>query len=99
MRRNVPGRFNLITLIQRFVADARLLWAMIKDIAAGRYRKIPYWSIGLLIFGLLYIFFPFDIIPAFIPGYGQIDDAMLALLCLYLMERDLKIYKQWKSQK
>jgi len=98
MRRNVPGRFNLLTLIQRFASDARLLWAMIKDIAAGRYRKIPLWSIGILVFAILYILFPFDIIPDFIPGYGQIDDAMLALLCLYLMEKDLKIYKEWKNQ-
>ncbi|MBS3758372.1 MAG: DUF1232 domain-containing protein [Desulfobacterales bacterium] len=98
MKGKAPGRFNLLRLIKRFPEDISLLFAMIKDIAAGRYRKIPIWSIGVFVFAVLYIFFPFDMVPDFIPGYGQIDDAVIALLCLYLMENDLKRYNDWKNQ-
>lgn len=94
----MPDRWRFLTLIRRFTGNARLLFAMIRDIAAGRYRKIPYWSAMVLLLGILYIFFPFDIIPDFIPGYGQIDDAAIALLCLYLMEKDLRDYEIWKNQ-
>ena len=58
-KQKMPGRFNLLTLIQRFGKDFSLLYAMIKDIASGRYRKIPVWSIAVLGFAVLYILHSF----------------------------------------
>ena len=97
MKYRRPGRFNLIFLLQRIGTDIRLLFAMLRDMARGRYRKIPYTALLALFIAVAYIGFPMDFLPDVIPGYGQIDDALVALLCLYLMEKDLQVYKDWSK--
>ena len=39
---------------------------------------------------------PFDLIPDYILGIGQIDDVLILILCLYLIEKDLHKYQEWK---
>ncbi|MFP4447001.1 MAG: YkvA family protein [Desulfosudaceae bacterium] len=46
---------------------------------------------------IAYILFPFDLLPDYIPGYGQIDDAIVALGCLFFLEKDLTVYKAWRN--
>ncbi len=45
---------------------------------------------------LIYIVCPIDLLSDFVPGIGQIDDAVVFALFLYLVERDLKEYQKWK---
>ena len=42
---------------------------------------------------MAYIISPIDLIPDYIIGLGQIDDAAILGLSLYFMEKDLKKYK------
>ena len=70
---------------------------MLRDLARGRYRKIPYTTLLALFIAVVYICFPMDFLPDVIAGYGQIDDALVALLCLFLMEKDLQDYKDWSK--
>jgi uncharacterized membrane protein YkvA (DUF1232 family) len=70
--------------------------AIVKDYIRGNYRKIPRWSVAAMVFTLLYVLNPFDIIPDFITLIGYIDDAAVVTGCLYLVEQDLKEYKEWK---
>jgi len=97
MKYRRPGHFNLIFLFQRIGTDIRLLFAMLRDMARGRYRQIPYTALLALFIAVAYICFPMDFLPDVIAGYGQIDDALVALLCLYLMENDLQVYKDWSK--
>ena len=80
----------------KFVDDCKLLIAAVKDYWHGKYRRIPYWSIAAIVVALLYVLNPFDLIPDFIPGLGQVDDAAVVAACLLLVRQDLHKYKQWK---
>ena len=80
----------------RYINDVKLLISIIQDYVKGRYREIPYLSIGAIAFALLYVLSPIDLIPDFIPVVGLLDDAAVVALCLMLVEQDLHEYKEWK---
>jgi len=54
------------------------------------------WSILVFFAGIIYVISPIDIIPDFLPLVGQIDDAIILVLCMYFLEKDLYKYKEWK---
>ena len=82
----------------RFINDAKLLLSVVKDYWSGKYRKIPWWAISAIVFTLLYVLSPVDLIPDFIPVVGLLDDAAVMGLCLYLLEQELQHYKEWKME-
>ncbi|MDP2864016.1 MAG: YkvA family protein [Desulfobacterales bacterium] len=83
--------------LQRFIKDVALLISMVKDHWAGVYRRLPWWVIAAVVFALLYILSPIDLIPDFIPFIGLLDDALVMGLCLALIEQDLLKYQEWKE--
>jgi len=84
-------------LLQRFVKDVKLLIAMIKDYWNGFYREIPWWVIAAVVFSLLYVLKPIDLIPDIIPVLGLTDDAAVLALCLAMTEKDILKYQNWKN--
>jgi uncharacterized membrane protein YkvA (DUF1232 family) len=80
----------------KFVDDCKLLIAAVKDYWHGKYKRIPYWTIAAIVVALLYVLNPLDLIPDFIPGLGQVDDAAMVAACLLLVRQDLHRYKRWK---
>ena len=82
--------------LQKFLADIRLLLAMVRDYYTGAYRDIPVKSIAAIAFTLLYVLNPIDLIPDFIPGIGQLDDAAVVALCLKMIHDDIEKYKDTK---
>ncbi len=95
--RKRSGRNNRRSLPGRFLEDLLLLVLLLKDFIRGRYRRVPVRLIVVLVVVAVYIVLPFDIIPDYLPGYGQVDDVVAAVLCLYFLEKDLYAYKQWKD--
>ena len=87
------------TSLKRFINDVGLLISMIKDFLSGTYRKMPFWVIGSVVFALLYVLSPIDLIPDFIPVIGLVDDAAVLGLCLALAEKDIQTYQNWKESK
>lgn len=80
----------------RYIADAKLFLAIIKDYIFGNYRQIPWWSVAAMVAALLYVLNPFDLLPDFIPMLGYVDDAMVIGTCLTMIETDLHKYWKWK---
>jgi uncharacterized membrane protein YkvA (DUF1232 family) len=71
---------------------------LIKDYWKGTYRDISVKSIVIFVVAIAYIISPIDLIPDYIPGLGQIDDAVILGLSLYFLEKDLRKYKEWKDR-
>lgn len=80
----------------RFISDARLLLAIVRDYGTGEYRAIPWWAVAAIAFALLYVLSPVDLIPDALPVIGVVDDAAVVSVCLALVEQQLQEYKRWK---
>jgi uncharacterized membrane protein YkvA (DUF1232 family) len=84
--------------LARLFQDIKLLIPLIKDYWKGTYRDVSLKSIVIFVVALAYIFSPIDLIPDYIIGLGQIDDAVILGLSLYFLEKDLQKYKNWKDR-
>jgi uncharacterized membrane protein YkvA (DUF1232 family) len=82
--------------LKRFVEDAKMLTALIKDYRLGNYRGALYGTIAAAVFALIYVFNPLDLLPDVLPFVGAVDDASVIAACLMLIERDLFKYRDWK---
>ena len=82
----------------RLFQDFKLLIPLIKDYWKGTYRDGSVKSIVIFAAALTYIISPIDLIPDYIIGFGQIDDAVILGLSLYFLEKDLRKYKEWKDR-
>jgi uncharacterized membrane protein YkvA (DUF1232 family) len=95
MNKNII-RFGFLS---RLLQDFKLLFPLIRDYFKGTYRAVSLKSIIIFLAGLIYIISPFDFIPDYIPGLGQIDDVAILAFCLYLLEKDLLKYEKWRQEK
>ena len=84
--------------LARLFQDLKLLIPLIKDYWKGTYRDVSLKSIVIFVAALVYIISPIDLIPDYIIGLGQIDDALILGLSLYFLEKDLRKYKEWKDR-
>ncbi|HEU0294918.1 MAG TPA: YkvA family protein [Anaerolineales bacterium] len=84
--------------LKRFIDDAKLLIALVKDYWRKSYRQTPFGVIGAIVFSLIYVFNPFDLVPDVLPILGQVDDASVIAACLMLIQRDLRKYEKWKKE-
>ena len=93
----INKRFSARGPLKRFIEDGRVLTALVKDWRAGKYRQALYGTIAAVVFGLIYVVNPLDIIPDVLPFLGALDDATVIGALLMLVERDLKKYRSWKE--
>ena len=94
-----PRNLGKIGMLGWLIKDLKLFFSLIKDYRSGVYTKFPFLSFAGIVFTLAYIISPIDIIPDYIIGIGQIDDAAVVGFCLYLLKKDLQKYKQWLKEK
>jgi uncharacterized membrane protein YkvA (DUF1232 family) len=90
------GTLGKTGLLFRLLANLKLIFPLLKDYWRGEYRKIPLLTIIGILFTAFYLINPLDLIPDYLLGIGQIDDALILALCLFLLEKDLQDYRQWK---
>jgi uncharacterized membrane protein YkvA (DUF1232 family) len=93
----IRKKFSAKGPLARFVEDGQLLIAIVKDYWAGAYRQVPYGAIASIVFTLIYVLNPFDLMPDMLPIIGQLDDVAVMGACLLMVEQDLHKYKDWKE--
>ncbi|HET7143439.1 MAG TPA: DUF1232 domain-containing protein [Anaerolineales bacterium] len=93
----IKRKFSAKGPLARFIEDGQLLMAIVKDYWSGAYRNIPYGSIASIVFTLIYVLNPFDLVPDMLPLIGQLDDVAVLGACLILVEQDLHKYRDWKQ--
>ena len=94
--KNEPVKIGLWT---RIIQNLTLLFPLVRDYLKGTYRDVSAKSIAIFIIALVYLISPIDLIPDWILGLGQIDDAAILGLALYYMEKDLVKYRQWRERR
>jgi uncharacterized membrane protein YkvA (DUF1232 family) len=95
MQKNII-RLGLLT---RLFQDLKLLFHLIKNYWEGTYRDVSAKSIVKFIVALAYTISPVDLLPDYILGFGQIDDAVILGLALNFLEKDLAKYREWRDRK
>src|SRR3990172_13390970 len=93
----IKKKFSAKGPLVRFIEDGQLLIAIVKDYWSGAYRQVPYGSIASIVFTLIYVLNPFDLVPDTLPLIGQVDDVAVMGACLILVERGLHKHKDWKQ--
>lgn len=84
--------------LKKYTELGKIMIGMVQDFKNGHYRTVPKFTIAAIVFALLYIFNPLDIIPDFIPGVGYIDDLAVFTFGLKFIQTDLHHYLDWKIE-
>ncbi|MBK8034907.1 MAG: DUF1232 domain-containing protein [Anaerolineae bacterium] len=67
-------------MIQGILNQVQLTWRLMFD------QRIPAWQKAIVIVPIIYVLSPFDFIPDFVLGLGQLDDIGLVLAAMRLFE-------------
>lgn len=94
---DIKRKFSTSGPLGKFLKDSQVLLSLVKDYWNKEYREIPYWAIAAIVFALLYVLSPVDLIPDPIPVVGYLDDAAVVAICMLLIEQELAQYEEWKS--
>lgn len=85
--------------IGTIAGDMLLFLGMVSDYLSGEYPRLPLRAIAAIVFTLLYIAVPFDLLPDYILGIGQLDDLLAALVGVWLIRQEIRAYRTWKEQR
>ncbi len=77
--------------------DLSLLISLIKDYWNDEYKVVPWRTIALIVFALLYLINPLDLIPDLSLPFGLFDDLAVLGFVLASVRDDLEDYKRWKN--
>ena len=77
----------------------KLLWSLLKDYYNKTYPHAPWKLIAAIVFAVLYLISPIDVIPDAIPILGFIDDAFVFSLVIAGFQSEIDDYKVWLAAK
>ncbi len=77
--------------------DFWTVWRFVRAWRDGAYRNVPWKSILVAIAGLFYFLDPIDIIPAFIPVIGYLDDGGGLAFVARVIHSDLEKFREWEK--
>lgn len=92
----IAAKISESGILERYAELGKLMLRMLKDYRKGLYREVPWFTIASIVFALLYVLNPLDLIPDFIPGIGYLDDLSVLGITLRFIESDLHKYLDWK---
>lgn len=84
--------------LKSFAEEISCLIDMVKAVARRDYTEISKVSLATIVFTLIYVFSPVDLIPDVVPGVGFLDDAGMVTLCLKAVHDAVMAYKKWAAK-
>lgn len=81
----------------KLLTRVRLLWMVVADYAAGRYRVVPWRSVAVCAAAMAYVISPIDLIPDWIVPIGWTDDLLVVALAWGMVKKELRDYCAWKG--
>lgn len=84
--------------LKSFAEEISCLIDMVKAVARRDYTEISKVSLATIVFTLIYVFSPLDLIPDVVPGVGFLDDAGMVTLCLKAVHDAVMAYKKWAEK-
>jgi uncharacterized membrane protein YkvA (DUF1232 family) len=111
MAKLARGRIAAFTVLWRALRNGRRPGApgigaqlaaaprMIKLGLSGRYPNLDGRRVGLAVLGLVYIVWPLDILPDFIPLLGLGDDAFVAAWIAGALLGETDRFLQWEAER
>ena len=82
---------------KKYKDKIKLMFNFLKDVKQKNYTKTPWKALAAMIFVIIYIINPLDLVPDFIPFIGYIDDVAVFSFVLKMVGEDLEDYKAWKD--
>jgi len=76
--------------------NRKTLWQMIRETLSGRYKMSMFTTV-VVILSLVYVLFPFDMLPDYIPFLGWIDDAFVFFLLVKMLQKETSRYVRFKA--
>lgn len=83
---------------QKYKAKIILMFEFLKDVKDRNYPETPWKTLSAMVFTILYIINPLDLVPDFIPIIGYLDDLTVFGFVLKLIDKDLSAYEEWKTK-
>ena len=96
--RDFEEKLALIPKIGGRASDIAVMISLIRAYAKKQYTDVSIATILLSIAALIYVVNPMDIVPDFMIGIGQLDDAAAIVLVLQMIQMDLNKYKKWQEE-
>ncbi len=83
--------------LRSYASDLREFFRMVADWKNGSYRGVSRTAVVLTVAALVYFVSPIDLIPDWIIGLGQIDDAVVLALCINMLRGEVANYRAWRN--
>lgn len=83
--------------LNEVIEDIDLMISLVKSYIKKEYKEVPIRTILLVVASIIYLVTPIDVIPDITPIIGFSDDIFIIGLCLKSVDKDLKLYKEWKK--
>lgn len=91
-------KLALIPKIGNRASDIAVMISMVRAYVKKQYTEAPTTTILFAVAALIYVVNPFDLIPDYLIGPGQLDDAAALAVVLQAIHMDLDKYKKWQKE-
>lgn len=82
---------------KKYKDKIKLMFQFLKDVKQKNYPETPWKTLAAMLFTIIYIINPLDLVPDFIPFIGYLDDVAVFSFVLKMIGEDLEDYKAWKN--